>query len=96
MMNVEGWLFQAVERFCDWLTDRQMNEWTNKQTDICECRVAFATEKGDTDRTWEFPKPSTEFWHCGTTIYNAVFLPFETQKLDIGCPKKESTVAAGY
>ena len=36
MMNVEGWWFQAVEGFCD--------GQTNKQTDICECRVAFATE----------------------------------------------------
>ena len=24
--------------------DRQMDGWTNKRTDICECRVAFATE----------------------------------------------------
>ena len=34
-MNDEGWWFQAVEGFC-----RQ----TNKQTDICDCRVTFATE----------------------------------------------------
>ena len=37
----EGWWFQAVEGFCDWRTDGQ----TNERTDICECRVAFATEK---------------------------------------------------
>ena len=35
MMNDEGWCFQAVEGFC-----RQ----TDRRTDICECRVAFATE----------------------------------------------------
>ena len=35
-MNDEGWWFQAVEGFC-FMTD--------KQTDICDCRVAFATEK---------------------------------------------------
>ena len=37
-MKDEGWWFQAVEGFCDWLTDRRTN--------ICECRVAFATENG--------------------------------------------------
>jgi len=35
-MNDEGWWFQAVEGFC-----RQTNGWT----DICDCRVAFVTEK---------------------------------------------------
>ena len=44
MMNDEGWWFQAVEGFC-FLTDRQTDWWMNKQTDIGECRVAFATEK---------------------------------------------------
>ena len=40
MMNDEGLWFQAVEGF--WLmTDGQMNE----RTDICDCRVAFMTEK---------------------------------------------------
>ena len=37
-MNDEGWWFQAVEGFCfmtDWQTDN-----------ICDCRVAFATENG--------------------------------------------------
>ena len=43
-MNDEGWWFQAVEGFC-FLTDRQTDWWMNKQTDIGECRVAFATEK---------------------------------------------------
>ena len=38
-MKDEGWWFQAVEGFC-----RQTNERTNEQTDICDCRVAFATE----------------------------------------------------
>ena len=40
MMNDEGWWFQAVEGFC-----RQTDERTDERTDICECRVAFATEK---------------------------------------------------
>ena len=39
-MNDEGWWFQAVEGFC-----RQTNERTDRRTDICDCRVAFATEK---------------------------------------------------
>ena len=34
-MNDEGWWFQAVEGFC-----RRMD----KRTDICDCRVTFATE----------------------------------------------------
>ena len=46
MMKVEGWMmkdddFKLLRGFCDWLTDGQ----TNERTDICECRVAFATEK---------------------------------------------------
>ena len=39
MKNDKGWWFQAVEGFC-WWTDGQ----TDEQTDICDCRVAFATE----------------------------------------------------
>ena len=35
-MNDEGWWFQAVEGFW-WQTD--------ERTDICDCRVAFASEK---------------------------------------------------
>ena len=35
-MNDDGWWFQAVEGF--WLQ-------TDRITDICECRVAFVTEK---------------------------------------------------
>ena len=27
-LNDEGWWFQAVEGFCDWLTDRQTDGWT--------------------------------------------------------------------
>ena len=38
-MNDEGWWFQAVEGFCIWT-----NKQRNGQTDICDCRVAFATE----------------------------------------------------
>ena len=34
-MNDDGWWFQAVEGFC-FMTD--------ERTDICDCRVAFATE----------------------------------------------------
>ena len=40
MKNDEGWWFLAFEGFW-FMTDKQ----TNKRTDICECRVAFATEK---------------------------------------------------
>ena len=41
MKNDEGWMlkdddFKLLRGFADWLTD--------EQTDICECRVAFATE----------------------------------------------------
>ena len=36
MMKDEGWWFQAVEGFC-----RQMD----RQTEICDCWVTFATEK---------------------------------------------------
>ena len=41
MMKDEGWMmkdddFKLLWGFADWLTDRR--------TDICECRVAFATE----------------------------------------------------
>ena len=39
-MNDEGWWFQAVEGFCF-----KTNGRTNERTDICDCRVAFATEK---------------------------------------------------
>ena len=35
-MNDEEWWFQAVEGFC---------RRTDGRTDICDCRVAFATEK---------------------------------------------------
>ena len=38
-INDEGWWFQAVEGFCfmtDWQTDN-----------ICDCRVAFATENNN-------------------------------------------------
>ena len=39
MKNDEGWWFQAVEGFC---------RHTDGRTDICDCRVAFATENNDT------------------------------------------------
>ena len=37
--NDEGWWFQAVEGFCF-----RMDKRTNERTDICNCRVAFATQ----------------------------------------------------
>ena len=40
MINELGWWFQAIEGFC-----RRTNEQTTGRTDICDCRVAFATEK---------------------------------------------------
>ena len=42
-MNDEGWWFQAVEGFCF---------RTHERTDICDCRVAFATEN----------------WHFGSIV----------------------------
>ena len=47
-MKDEEWMmkdddFKVLRGLCDWLTDRL----TDKQTDICECRVAFATEKNE-------------------------------------------------
>ena len=38
-MNDEGWWFQAAKRFC-FKTDRR----TDRRTDICDFKVAFATE----------------------------------------------------
>ena len=44
MMNdAGGWWFQAVEGF--WLR-------TNERTDICDCRVAFATENENNKGRW--------------------------------------------
>ena len=43
-LNDEGWWFLAVEGFW-FMTDEQTNGQTDEQTDICECRVAFTTEK---------------------------------------------------
>ena len=44
VMKDEGWWFQAVEGF--WLmTDGQTDRQTDGQTNICDYRVAFATEK---------------------------------------------------
>ena len=45
MENDEGWMmkdddFKLLRGFADGQTD----EWTDKQTDICDCRVAFVTE----------------------------------------------------
>ena len=46
MMKDEGWMmqyddFKLLRGFDLWRTDRR----TNERTDICDCRVAFATEK---------------------------------------------------
>ena len=54
MMNEEWWWFQAVDGFL-WLTDRQ--------TDICECRVAFATEKTHGHQSL-FLYHVLDWWHC--------------------------------
>ena len=40
IMKDERWWFQAVEGLC-----RLMDRRTNKQKDICECKVTFLTEK---------------------------------------------------
>ena len=37
-MNDEGWWFHAVEGFA--------SKQTNERTDICDCRVTFAIDKG--------------------------------------------------
>ena len=42
-LNDEEWWFLAVEGF--WL---RTDEQTNRRTDICDCRVAFATENSST------------------------------------------------
>ena len=42
-MNDEGWWFQALEGF--WW-------WMNRQTDICDCRVGFTTEKRHLYHIW--------------------------------------------
>ena len=42
-LNDEGWGFLAVEGFW-FMTDERTNKRTNGRTDICDCRVAFATE----------------------------------------------------
>ena len=44
-LNDEGWWFLAVEGFW-FMADERTNERTNERTDICNCRVAFVTEKG--------------------------------------------------
>ena len=41
MMKDEGFLLLRGFGFADRQIDRQMDQWT----DICECRVAFATKK---------------------------------------------------
>ena len=66
-MSGEGWWFQAAEGFL-WLTDGQ----TNKQIDICECRVAFATEKSNTLNidysTYDYP-----WWLLSKDLINRLF-----------------------
>ena len=42
-LNDEGWWFLAVKGFW-FMIDEQTNGQTDERTDICECRVAFATE----------------------------------------------------
>ena len=50
MMNDEGSWFLAAEGFW-FMTDKR----TDKRTDICECRVAFATEKESWLEFCDFP-----------------------------------------
>ena len=38
--DVEKLILEGLRGF----GDGQANEWTNRWTDICDCRVAFATE----------------------------------------------------
>ena len=44
MMKVEGWRMIISSCWGVSVTDW----WKDKQTDICECRVTFATEKEET------------------------------------------------
>ena len=45
MMNDEGWMMKDDDfKLLRGFDDRQ----TNERTDICDCRVAFATEKSNT------------------------------------------------
>ena len=43
-IKVEWWRMMISSCSEVLVYDRQMNEWTDKRTDICECRVGFATE----------------------------------------------------
>ena len=47
MLKDEGWRMMISSCWGVSVTDRQMNKQTNEHTDICECRVAFATEKSN-------------------------------------------------
>ena len=44
MLKDEWWKMMISSCWGVSVTDRQMNKQTNEHTDICECRVAFATE----------------------------------------------------
>ena len=41
----EGWMMKDDFKLLRGFADEQTNERTNERTDICDCRVAFATEK---------------------------------------------------
>ena len=45
MMKDEGWIMMISSCLRVLVYDRQTNEQMDRRTDICECRVAFATEK---------------------------------------------------
>ena len=54
MKNDDFKLFRGFE-------DRQTNERTNERTDICECRVAFATENLFLQYNYTWLTPDSEY-----------------------------------
>ena len=64
-MNDAVWWFQAVEGFW-FMTDGQ----TNKRTDICDCRVAFATENNKQN----FRANMYTIFIEGTSLFSVVFM----------------------
>ena len=51
MKDDEGW-WRIKDEVRVFVTNLLTDEWMNKQTNICECRVAFVTEKANVnDRT---------------------------------------------
>ena len=90
--NDQGWRmndddFKLLRGFCDWLTDRQ----TNELTDICECRVAFVTEKDQKDQkivqycSWNLHLRWWKYFTNRNTLLNTasiyIFCFFTTRKI---------------